>query len=47
MKTIQKAVCDLSNKIIHLQAQESDLCTQIKNTAIALDTDPVKSKTLS
>ena len=39
-ESIQKAVSDLSSKIIHLQAQESDLCTQIKNTAVALDTHP-------
>ena len=46
-QTIQKAVSDLSNKIIHLQAQESDLCTQIKNTAVALDTHPAKTKSPS
>jgi len=40
-------VSDLSNKIIHLQAQESDLCTQIKNTAVALDIHPAKTKTPS
>ena len=44
---IPKAVSDLSSKIIHLQAQESDLCNQIKNTAVALDTHPDKTKTPS
>jgi len=46
-ESIQKAVSDLSSKITHLQAQESDLCTQIKNTAVALDTHPDKTKTPS
>ena len=46
-QAIQKAVSDLSNKIIHLQAQESDLSTQIKNTAVALDTHPNKTKSSS
>ena len=44
-QTLQKAVSDLSNKIIHLQAQESDLCTQIKNTSVALERHPDKTKT--
>ena len=43
-QTLQKAVSDLSNKILHLQAQESDLCTQIKNTSVALDKHPDKNK---
>ena len=41
---LQKAVSDLSNKILHLQAQESDLCTQIKNTSVVLNKHPDKNK---
>jgi len=44
-QAIQKTVSDLSNKILHLQAQESDLCAQIKQTAVALDKQPDKTKT--
>ena len=46
-QTLQKAVSDLSSKIQYLQAQESDLCTQIKKTSVALDRHPVKNKTLT
>ena len=43
----QKAVSDLSNKTSHLQAQESALSTQIKDTSAALDKHPDKKQLLT